>query len=378
MKYNELMELFQGSARWKTVSNGENSKSFSFNVDDVPFLVIFRKATRATKGKYLGFWSVSFDLMGRDDEDSYKMTGDGKAIQVMGAVVDIVRHVVKSESYPNIIFTADNDEPSRVSLYRRLVANLAKDSGYKLVVEKETGAEVFMMINSKTQRELGEQEVMEAPKTAAAKFYTQVLGSEKELLYHASTAFGGHPFVKRKQADTSAYNFKYYIKGTNTVVGRSTADGKFFLAQNPNNTKYDPKNNPFMPAQKSGGDTAPKAAEKPTKRSAPKLTAEDIVNIIRGEMKSSPLNKGNWGRFADDDHFDNPNTKGFSVRNWGEWELPNDVDPDEEDYDWEVMTDKTSKALGELIKKWRAEYPDFNIWVDSGEKNWIYIQVTPK
>lgn len=376
MRYSELMELFDGRTEWKTVTDSQNGKSFSFTINDVPFLVIFRRTSKFIKGKHIWFWSPSFDIMGRDEDDLYKLTGDGDSVAILSTVVDIMRHVVKKENIPNIIFTADDGDGVRSSLYKRMATTLTRGSEYKVVTEQEPGVTVIMLLNTKTQQELTEDVVVEAPKAAAARFYKEPYSSEKELIHYASNAFGGHPFIKRKQSETSAFDFKYYIKGTNTVVGRSTPDGKFYLAQNPNN--------PDFKQEKSVVDKATKQPQKPS------VSVKDVAMYIWDLMQRGP--NGRYADFRDDTQEGarfsipgetpkDPNTYEISARHWGEWEFPRDAEYDQEDdgdYDWEVMTDKSQADLSTIIKDARNRYPDFNIRVQTGEKNWVYVEVTPK
>jgi len=380
MRYSELMELFDGGNKWKAVTDGQNGKTFSFTVNDVPFTMIFRRTSKFLKGKHIWFWSPSFDIRGRDEDDQYKLTGDGDSVAILSTVVDIMRHVINKEHNPNIIFTADEADGSRSALYKRMATTLTRNSQYQVVTEQEPGVTVIMLLNAKTQQELSEEVVVEAPKTAAARFYSEPYGSEKALIYYASMAFGGHPLVKRKQASTSAFEYKYYIKGTNTVVGRSTADGKFYLAQNPNNPEFKPEKDRF--AAKDAGKVEPKVepkAEPKAKPPANKVSADTVLSEIRQAMQRGLTKR--WTIFrsssAKEMGHDNPLTVCFEVRDWGDWEVP-PGEEDDGDYDWQQMTQETSNQLRTIITAARAKYPDFNIGVQSGEKNWIYIDVTPK
>lgn len=376
MRYSELMELFDGRKEWKTVSDGQNGKSFSFTINEVPFTVIFRRTSEFLKGKHIWFWSPSFDIRDRDEDDQYQLTGDGDSVAILSTVVDIVRHVINKEHNPNIIFTADEADGSRSALYKRMASTLTRDSQYQVVTEQEPGVTVIMLLNAKTQQDLSEDVVVEAPKTAAAKFYSEPYGSEKALIYYASMAFGGYPLVKRKQASTSAFAYKYYLKGTNTVVGRVTHDGTYYLAQNPNNPGFKVEKDRF--AAKDAGKAEPQAEPK-AKQPANKVSAETVLSEIAQEMKRGQAAR--WATFrkssAEEMGHSNPDTVCFEVRDWGDWEVPPDEE-DDGDYDWKQMTRETSKQLRTIITAARTKYPDFEIGVQSGEKNWIYIDVTPK
>lgn len=62
------------------------------------------------------------------------------------------------------------------------------------------------------------------------------------------------------------------------------------------------------------------------------------------------------------------------IRHWGQWELPDDEEEDDGDYDWEVLSEKSSKKLTEIITKFEKEN-NCKIVSDSSEKNWLYFKI---
>ncbi|CAJ0592253.1 unnamed protein product [Cylicocyclus nassatus] len=64
----------------------------------------------------------------------------------------------------------------------------------------------------------------------------------------------------------------------------------------------------------------------------------------------------NGGGYINKDQFDDDGHSAFGqIRDWGNWENPSDA-ADEEDYDWQVLTDSSSKKLDELLDEVRAKY----------------------
>lgn len=54
------------------------------------------------------------------------LTGTGDSLKVMGTVIAIVQEYVEVQQPDALYFTADNDEPSRVKLYKRFAAQIGK------------------------------------------------------------------------------------------------------------------------------------------------------------------------------------------------------------------------------------------------------------
>lgn len=64
-----------------------------------------------------------------------------------------------------------------------------------------------------------------------------------------------------------------------------------------------------------------------------------------------------------------------SCRHWGDWELPEDADEDEEDYDYEVLTQGSNDKLVRTMTTLKADYPDFEFDDNFSEKNYIDFQI---
>lgn len=70
-----------------------------------------------------------------------------------------------------------------------------------------------------------------------------------------------------------------------------------------------------------------------------------------------------------------------SVRSWGNWVKPKfcyDSDADEEDYDWKELDSQSCKRLELIVHELRKKYPQCEINVQTGEKEYIYLNVNIK
>lgn len=70
------------------------------------------------------------------------------------------------------------------------------------------------------------------------------------------------------------------------------------------------------------------------------------------------------------------------IRDWGNWEHDyEDYERDEDDYeddDFMILSSFSRKKLVEIIKKVLAENKKVKITYQTGEKNWIYFNITKK
>ena len=65
-----------------------------------------------------------------------------------------------------------------------------------------------------------------------------------------------------------------------------------------------------------------------------------------------------------------------SIRHWGDWVIPSDIDDDEiDDFDWEELAPEWLSKLGEIRKKIETKYKDIKVSIQTNEKNWIDIQI---
>ncbi len=92
---------------------------------------------------------------------------------------------------------------------------------------------------------------------------------------------------------------------------------------------------------------------------------ESIENILKNKFRGIEI------------VYDSDNQFSAEVRNWGTWKLPDGCE-DEDDYDWEILTDEYKNKLDLILKNLKDYYPNFNIDGNVEEKNWICFTVESK
>ena len=72
------------------------------------------------------------------------------------------------------------------------------------------------------------------------------------------------------------------------------------------------------------------------------------------------------------------NSTYLSIRNWGNWEVPDDMMDDAEDCDFEVLTDGSREKLNKILNEIREKNENVVIDYDISEKNYINFTVREK
>lgn len=175
-----------------------------------------------------------------------------------------------------------------------------------------------------------------------------------------------YPQEFRDAKDSHGYVLIGDLKGLDTskkpVVASNNAPKQPIKQEPPKvEPKVDLANKPVEIKQQS-----PKGIEKVAHPTAT-LTTEDVVREMFSKIKYALYDaKNRYAEYRKDDEC-------VSVRYWGEWEVP-EGEEDDGDYDWEVLSDKSSKELDSILPKIEADLPEgWKLRVQTGEKNWIYF-----
>lgn len=100
-------------------------------------------------------------------------------------------------------------------------------------------------------------------------------------------------------------------------------------------------------------------------------------DLVRA-FKSSPL-YSRWSTVQQNDGY-KPGSISFGIRDWGKWVNPQDMPADDsgEDYDWQVPTPETKRAAQQIIDSVSSRYPQLNFYLQTSEKNWFDVDISPK
>lgn len=118
-----LSELFNTSTAWKWIQQTPNRWAASVSIAGDRYSVNFWKTMDPVQGLV---WEVGFSLMNDDHLGTIDIVGGKAAPQIFSVVIEIIRAFAANHRGKLLMFTAE--EPSRVSLYRKLVKRLAPQS----------------------------------------------------------------------------------------------------------------------------------------------------------------------------------------------------------------------------------------------------------
>ena len=135
-----LRELFDKPAKWIEVDN------------DMGFAYQFQ--TKDGKG-YEVTLDVDddfvYEVIFADEAGNIDLTGAGNAAEVLGTVIAILRAHVKEHNMPDLSFSAEAKEPSRVKLYTRLVNKLSGEMGYEVEAINHMGMKSWKLTKKQTE-----------------------------------------------------------------------------------------------------------------------------------------------------------------------------------------------------------------------------------
>lgn len=97
-----------------------------------------------------------------------------------------------------------------------------------------------------------------------------------------------------------------------------------------------------------------------------KETATNALEDLKHEMKR--IDYGSDWRLEENDGW-----LCLSVRYWGDWENPEDAE-DEEDYDWQILSDEFQEKLNAILVKIQKKY-GVQIHIPGDEKNWLSFEI---
>jgi len=112
----------------------DDAYHFEIEDDDDDWIASFKDETGEMVSfiaeKYIHVTKIHFKRKGTwdvtNDDDPSKNIG----VRIMGTILAILRKLVKDKNPKSMMFTAKDSEPSRISLYARLVQREAKKLGY--------------------------------------------------------------------------------------------------------------------------------------------------------------------------------------------------------------------------------------------------------
>lgn len=127
----KLLELFDQHYKYRWTRAEPEWWTAEFKPDDGGLVNVSLMANERGLGE--GIWEVEFNRgnMAKGKSETTNITGEGDAFKIFGTVSMILKEFVKSNKVEELFFSAD--EPSRHSLYTRMMPRLAALLGMKMI-----------------------------------------------------------------------------------------------------------------------------------------------------------------------------------------------------------------------------------------------------
>jgi hypothetical protein len=186
-----------------------------------------------------------------------------------------------------------------------------------------------------------------------------------------------------KESKPQAGGAVYILNPTKGVIGYKVPNN-----DSPEGYIWFAAKEPFMPAAKAA---VPAPEAKPVKsepKAAPKVekaTDEQLKDGLQDLLSrlANQKSRSMWGNYDTNEPEKDPYSGGFhaGIRHWGHWQLPDDADPSDDeyqDYDWEELSHESGRALQEIVQDFNKRYPSMVFSWSTSEKNWIDLYVKAK
>jgi hypothetical protein len=128
MRFQEITELFDNRASWHYTKIDKNQVEATFTIGENTHIVGFGIVDVSEEGDT---WEVAFDT-----NRQFDMTGTGNAYTVFATVANVILDFVKRAKPYRIEFSAEKNEGSRVTVYRKMAKQLASKIGYNIEEEQ--------------------------------------------------------------------------------------------------------------------------------------------------------------------------------------------------------------------------------------------------
>ncbi len=130
-----LTELFASPVSWKWYITSDDQWTAKFIVNNVPYICEFvvDDAARTARQNDPDYddgggddeWDMSFQLNDEKATKPFALSGTGHAFQVFATVVAILKDFLRQVKPAKVYFSADETEPSRISLYNRFIDSVS-------------------------------------------------------------------------------------------------------------------------------------------------------------------------------------------------------------------------------------------------------------
>lgn len=125
----KLLELFQTTLPLTVIRDSATMFMASFNDPDGNEYRFEISQIMKIDEAHPDLWKVEFSTVAGEKRTD-RLIGGRKSLPILSTIINAIQDQVAKKNIPNVYFEARTQEPSRVSLYRRIAQTFAKKNGW--------------------------------------------------------------------------------------------------------------------------------------------------------------------------------------------------------------------------------------------------------
>ena len=144
--HSEIYESLKRSVKWEWTDFDEEYEEYfaEFSTENEDYFVTFEKEfINSSANDYI----VRFDSR-EGGEEAYSKTGKFEANVVLATVIEIIKDFVQTKDPDSIVFSAENDEINRGSVYRKIISREIPQE-YRVDISQEMEETIFRIYKNK-------------------------------------------------------------------------------------------------------------------------------------------------------------------------------------------------------------------------------------
>ena len=119
-----ITELFDNPAEWILDMEDHRSANYTFSIDEINYDVDFSRSPARLDN--LEIYNVNFSIVESTGANNFDIANTGNQYEVFATVMEIMKDFIKDRNVNAVVFSAAASEPSRISLYTKMMPKLKR------------------------------------------------------------------------------------------------------------------------------------------------------------------------------------------------------------------------------------------------------------
>ena len=128
-----ITELFDNPAEWILDTSDRRSANYTFSIDEINYDVDFSRSP--ARQDNLEIYNVNFSIVESTGANNFDISNTGNQYEVFATVSEIMKDFIIDRNVSAICFSAAASEPSRISLYTKIMPVLKRIGMPKSIIK---------------------------------------------------------------------------------------------------------------------------------------------------------------------------------------------------------------------------------------------------